>query len=277
MCSNLMRRRAAPLPALVAFSAGLALAAPAQALDANVVANVDGVAITEDDVRFALSDFREQLQQIPEEQRRKVVVGLLVDMTLFANKARALGLDETDEFKKRTAFLQTRALRNAFFVDQIEKSITEDMLRARYDKDVANITPEQEVRARHILVETEDEAKAVIKELTEGADFAETAKSKSTGPSGPNGGDLGFFGKGQMVPEFEAAAFGLEAGQITVEPIKTRFGWHVIKVEEKRDRPLPAYDDVKDQVRSAMLRERFDKVLEDLKADATVEISEQDQ
>ena len=136
-----------------------------------------------------------------------------------------------------------------------------------------NFSEEQINRyARHILVKTEDEAKAIIKELDDGADFEATAKEKSTGPSGPNGGDLGFFGKGQMVPEFETAAFALDKGSFTKEPVQTQFGWHVIKVEDKRPQEKPKFEDVAAQLRQQLIRERYETVMAELKADTPVEI-----
>jgi peptidyl-prolyl cis-trans isomerase C len=122
-------------------------------------------------------------------------------------------------------------------------------IKARYDKEVAATPPEEEISARHILVETEEEAKALITELDAGKDFAELAKEKSTGPSAGQGGDLGFFTKGRMVPEFEAAAFEITPGEYGKEPVKTQFGWHVIKVEERRETAPPAFEEVADQVR----------------------------
>ncbi len=120
-----------------------------------------------------------------------------------------------------------------------------------------SVSPEKQLKARHILVKTEDEAKEIIKELEGGADFAELAKAKSTGPSGTKGGDLGTFGKGQMVPEFEAAAFALEVGEFSKEPVKTQFGFHVIKVEDKLDQPLPTFEEAREQLRQLLLTEAY--------------------
>ena len=155
-------------------------------------------------------------------------------------------------------------------------SITDEDTRARFDKELAAATPEVEVRARHILVKTLEEAKSIITQLDEGADFIALAKEKSTGPSGPNGGDLGFFGKGQMVPAFEAAAFELEAGAHTKQAVQTQFGFHVIKLEEKRDLAYPKFEEVSDSMRQVLLRERYLELVNAARADVEIEILDEE-
>ena len=152
--------------------------------------------------------------------------------------------------------------------------MTDADIKARYDAEVAKLPPVEEVRARHILVKTEDEAKAVIKELGEGKDFAEIAKAKSTDPNKSEGGDLGYFKKGMMVPEFETAVFAMNKGDVTKEPVKTQFGFHVIKVEDKRNAPAPDFEQVKDQVKQIVLRDKYMEVLKTTKAAAKIEIED---
>ena len=168
-------------------------------------------------------------------------------------------------------FLRLRALQNEFFRKNVDEAITDEALQAAYDEQIGSLPAKQEVRARHILVKEEAEALDIIKELDGGADFAELAKSKSTGPSGPKGGDLGYFGPGQMVPPFEAAAFALEKGDYTKKPVKTQFGWHVIQVEDKRDVAKPTLDQVKDQLRSFLAQQKFTTLITDLREKAKVE------
>ncbi|MGI9464977.1 MAG: peptidylprolyl isomerase, partial [Aestuariivirgaceae bacterium] len=163
------------------------------------------------------------------------------------------------------------ALRDAYVENNVTSKITDEQVRARYDDVIGKQPAETEIRARHILSKTEDEAKAIIAELDKGGDFAELAKAKSTGPSGPRGGDLGFFGKGQMVPQFEKAAFALEPGAHSPAPVQTQFGWHVIKIEESREKPKPAFDTVKDQVRNAIAGERIQAALQELRAKVKIE------
>ncbi|MBT5297433.1 MAG: hypothetical protein HOB37_00240 [Rhodospirillaceae bacterium] len=153
----------------------------------------------------------------------------------------------------------------------MSEGITEDAVRARYDKMVAGKSGAEEVHARHILVKTEDEAKAIIKDLKGGADFETLAKEKSTGPSGPNGGDLGFFAKGQMVPAFEKAAFGMDKGEVTDEAVKTQFGYHVIKVEAKRKSEAPSFEKMEQQLRTELSQEKATTFVASLRKGAKIE------
>ncbi|MDA8870864.1 peptidylprolyl isomerase, partial [Rhizobiaceae bacterium] len=145
-------------------------------------------------------------------------------------------------------------------------------VKARYDKEIGETTPEQEVQARHILVKTQEEADAIIAELDGGADFETLAKEKSTGPSGPQGGDLGFFAKGRMVPEFETAAFGMEDGEYTKEPVKTQFGFHVIQRVGSRDVALPTLEQAGEQLRQFLLTERYAETVQKGREEVGVEL-----
>lgn len=235
-------------------SAFIPLSAFAQS---KVIAKVGDLEITEQELTFAEADLKEQFSQVPEAKRKGAILAALIDIKLLANKAKAAGMEENDLFKAQMEFVRARALHNVFFQENVVKAITDEEVKARFDKEIAAMTPESEVKARHILVKTEDEAKSIISELEDGADFVELAKEKSTGPSGPNGGDLGFFSKGQMVPPFEQAAFALEDGMFTKEPVKTQFGYHVILREEQREKPLPEFSDVEGQIRQVVLREKY--------------------
>ncbi|MEM1047618.1 MAG: peptidylprolyl isomerase [Pseudomonadota bacterium] len=247
---------------------------PAHAAPDDVVATVDGTPITERYLDLAAEEFAEQLQRVPADQRRRVLLDVLVDMTVLANAARQEKLNETAEFEGRMAFLTTRSLRNAFFRSRISGMVTEEDIKARYDKDLEGYEGPAETRASHILVKTEEEAVAVIAELDKGSDFAELAKEKSTGPSGPNGGDLGFFTKERMVKPFADAAFAMEPGTYSKVPVQTQFGWHVIKVEERRTQPKPALAEVEEGIRGSLVRERFAETLKTLKDAASIDIKE---
>lgn len=257
---------------LVAALAAAPAIAPAQAEDDKVVARVDGVDITETDLALVGVEYAQDLMQIPEEARRKVLIDVMVDMHVLANAALKAGLADSDEFKKHLSYLKTRALRDHYFRKEVELQPDEAEVRARYDAEFGNYEGPVERRARHILVKTKEEAEALISELDGGKDFAELAKEKSTGPTGPNGGDLGFFAKGRMVPEFETAAFALDVGGYSKEPVETQFGWHVIKVEEERKQPAPAFEQVAEGLRTEIIRDRFQAVMEKLKADARIEL-----
>ncbi|TRL35831.1 peptidylprolyl isomerase [Rhizobium straminoryzae] len=254
-----------------AVAAVVFLQVPAFAADDAVVAKVGGVEIHQSDLDTAMANLSQQYQQLPDEQKKVAALSQIIDIKLVSKKAEAAGLQNSDDFKKRMAYLQERELHNAYLRDQFDKLKPEEV-KARYDKEVAAMPKEEEVHARHILVKTEDEAKDIIKQLDAGKDFVELAKEKSEDTSKSDGGDLGYFTKGRMVPEFEEAAFALQKGQYTKTPVKSQFGWHVIKVEDKRDAQPPAFDQVEPQVRQIVMQEKYSQIIDDAKKDQKVEI-----
>jgi peptidyl-prolyl cis-trans isomerase C len=240
-----------------------------------VVATVDGQPITEAEVQLAESELDQQFARLSPEQWRAAALSAIIEIRIMANKATAEGLENDAEFKRRMAFLNQRALHAALIEKNIANQVTEETVRARYDAEIAAAKPVNEVRARHILVKTKEEAEAIIKQLDEGGDFEAIAKEKSTDPgSGTQGGDLGYFVPGQMVPEFEKAAFALEVGAYTKEPVQSQFGFHVIKVEDRRQQQPPAYEQVKEQVRSMVFRDKYVELVKQLRSDAKVEVSD---
>jgi peptidyl-prolyl cis-trans isomerase C len=246
--------------------------APASPTPDTVVATMGDQTITEADIAFAAEDLQENLQQIPPEQRRGFLVSVLIDMKLMAKAAREAGMDQTELFKRRSQYLEESALRRAYFGEEIADSISEEMLKAEYDAYVAAFQPQEEAHARHILVATKEEADAVEAELTAGKPFEVLAMEKTIDPSGKqNGGDLGFFGKGQMVPEFETAAFALEAGQISA-PVESQFGWHIIKLEEKRMTSPPPFEQLLPQIGQQAMAKAFNDALVALRAATPVDI-----
>jgi peptidyl-prolyl cis-trans isomerase C len=251
-----------------------ALAQDAAAPDpAAVVATVGGEAITEADLSFAAEDLGQELANIPPEDRRAFLVTVLIDMKVMAQAGRQAGLDQTDIFKQRQRYLEDRALRRAYFSDVIAATVTEETVRAAYDRLVAGFVPEEEVHARHILVATREDAEAVKAELATGKAFEVIAMEKSLDPGGAqNGGDLGFFTRGMMVKPFEDAAFALtEPGQIS-DPIESQFGWHLIKLEEKRQSQAPSFEELAPQLQQQVLFEAFDEKVGGLKATLTIDI-----
>ena len=237
-----------------------------------VVATVAGVEILASELELAEGDLDPQFARLPDDQRKVAALSAVIDIKTLARKAEAEKLDETDEFKKLMAFQRDRALHNAIFKSAVVDPVSDADIKARYDKEIAATPPEEEISARHILLKTEDEAKAVIAELDGGKDFAELAKEKSTGPSAGQGGDLGYFSKGQMVPEFEAAAFALKKGEYAKEPVETQFGWHVIKLEDRRETTPPAFEEVADQVRQVVMRERYADLLKTAREETKIEV-----
>jgi peptidyl-prolyl cis-trans isomerase C len=237
-----------------------------------VVAKAGSAIITEGDVELAREAFANELANVPKEQWRSVLVDAVVNMELMAQGARDAGLDKGPEFERRLDFLRLQALRNVYVEHEVVKSVPDSELQETYQTlVVSQHKPEQQVHARHILVDTKEAAEKIIEELKGGASFEELAK-QSKDPSGQNGGDLGFFGPGQMVPPFETAALALEPGQITQEPVQTEYGWHVIKVEEKRMSQPPTFDEVKEQLRNYVLRQKFEQVTAALREKYPVEI-----
>lgn len=240
--------------------------------DSAVVATVNGVEITQREFALAEVEMLEQFAQVPAEQRKAAILNALIDIKVLAAAAVDEGLENSVSFKARMAYNRSRWLHNELFSEKALKTITDEDIKARYDIEIKSLPQEVEVRARHILVETEDEAKAIITELDGGADFVQLAKDKSTGPSGPNGGDLGYFGRGQMVPEFETAAYALEKGKYTKEAVKSQFGWHIIFKEDERDREPPSFEQVKDQVRQTIAREKYFALTRDAREKYKIEI-----
>jgi peptidyl-prolyl cis-trans isomerase C len=235
-----------------ALAVALLAGSPARA-DDKVLAKVNGVEIKESDVALAEEELAPSLQQMDPAARKDNVLSFLIDLQIVAKAAEDKKIENTDDFKKRAAFTRKRLMMDALLASEGKAATTDEAMKKVYEEASKQITGEVEVRARHILVETEDEAKAVAEELKKGADFAELAKKKSKDPGASDGGDLGFFTKDQMVPEFSAVAFGLEPGKIS-DPVKSQFGWHVIKVEEKRNRQAPPFEQVKGQIETYVTR-----------------------
>ena len=277
MISSSLRLARTSMLALILATATMApvlaqeVAAPEVSPD-TVVATVGGEAITEADLGFAAEDLTQELGQMPPEQRKPFLLRVLIDMKVMAKAGQDAGMADTPLFQQRLAYLEDRALRRAYFAEAIANAVTEETVRAEYDKFVADFTPADEIRASHILVPTEEEANAVKSQLDGGTDFATLAKEKSIDPGAANGGDLGFFGKGMMVAPFEAAAFALtEAGEVSA-PVQSQFGWHVIRLEEKRQSTPPAFEQVAGQLQQQVLMTTFDETVARLMEGVEIDI-----
>lgn len=253
-----------------AQAAPAAPAAPAAAAPADpVIATVNGRPIKASEVAIADEDIGPGLSQVQGPQRIEYVLSFLTDMTLLAQAAEAQKLDQSPDFQQRLAYARTKALMEALMMAEAKKAVTEEAKRKTYDEFVASAKPETEVRARHILVDDEAKAKEIAAKAKGGADFATLAKENSK-DSAEDGGDLGYFTKDQMVPEFAEAAFKLEKGQVS-DPVKSQFGWHVIKVEDKRQKPVPSYEQVSDQLDQYLVRKAQTDLVTRLRADAKIE------
>ncbi len=210
------------------------------------------------------------LAQMDPATKKDNVLSFLIDLKIVAKAAEDKKVENSEDFKKRMAFTRSRLLMDSLLATEGKAATTDDAMKKVYEEASKQITGEQEVHARHILVETEDEAKAIKAELDKGADFAELAKKKSKDPGASDGGDLGFFTKDQMVPEFSAVAFVLEPGKIS-DPVKSQFGWHIIKVEEKRSRKAPDFEQVKAQIETYVTRKAQAEYVGKLREAAKIE------
>jgi peptidyl-prolyl cis-trans isomerase C len=250
------------------------LASPVFAADAAdpVVARVNGEEIHRSDVMRQLQMAGPQIQQLPPQMIYPQILQKMLATKVVSQKGYADGMQNDKDVKQRVKDLEAQVVAEAYIHKQIEPKITEAKTKERYDQLVAKFKPQDEIRARHILVKTEDEGNAVIKQLKGGADFAKLAeeKSKDTG-SAKQGGDLGYFPHDAMVKEFADAAFALKVGEITDKPVKTNFGYHVIKVEDKRKSSAPPIAEVKDQINNQLGQELTNDEVKDLEAKAKIE------
>src|ERR1700742_318992 len=244
---------------------------PVRAEDANpVLAKVNGSEIRQSDGALAEEELVRRLGRMDRAPNKETVLAFLIDMKIVAKAAEAKKIEDRDDFKARLAFTRNRLLMDSLLSVEGKAATTDEAMKKVYEEASKQIAGEQEVHARHILVETEDEAKAIEDELKKGADFAELAKKKSKDPGASDGGDLGFFTKDQMVPEFSNVAFSLEPGKIS-DPVKTQFGWHIIKVEEKRNRKAPDFEQVKSQIETYVTRKAQAEYVAKLREGAKVE------
>jgi peptidyl-prolyl cis-trans isomerase C len=245
--------------------------APASAQSDPVVARVNGYEIHQSDLAIADEELGANTQGMSPDAKREQLIGFLTDMVLVARAAEAKGMGSTTEFARKLQFAKTKILMEAYLQAEAKTALTDQALHQVYDTAVKEMGKEEEVHARHILVPTEDEAKAILAELKKGADFATLAKEKTQDPSGKtNGGDLGYFTKGQMVPEFSDVAFKLGKGELS-EPVKSQFGWHIIKVEDKRTKPVPTFEQIKPQLEQYVVRKAQTDMITKLRDGAKIE------
>jgi peptidyl-prolyl cis-trans isomerase C len=236
-----------------------------------VVARVNGAEIHLSDVQEAIAGLPEEYRSMPPQMLFPMLLDQLIDRKAVVLLARKEGLQDDPAVKKQIARAEDATLQNALFSRDIGPQVTEAKVKERYEATVANKPGEEEVHAAHILVAKEDDAKSIIAELDKGGDFAALAKAHSTDPGAAQGGDLGFFKKADMLPEFSAAAFALEPGKITQEPIHTQYGWHVIKLIERRTAPAPTFEQAHDQIRQEMIQAGVKQVVAEARQGLTVE------
>lgn len=261
------------LPVLV-LAGGLVMAASvpnAFSQERILVAKLNGEDIYLDEVLRLVEKLPEEIRQQPLETYFDRLIDDIVDSRLAAAAGNEAGLTNDERVIEQMSIAAQRVLAEAWINSELRKSITDEAVQQAYDIFVADEQSRHEVRARHILVKEKAEAEAVIAELQGGADFAELAKKRSTGPSGPNGGDLGYFPRGAMVPAFENAAFALAAGSFTQTPVQTQFGWHIILVEEKRIAEAPTIEELAPQLRQNLISQNLGRLLDSLRTNARIE------
>jgi peptidyl-prolyl cis-trans isomerase C len=256
---------------LTLFSAPLVHVRAEDAPGTKVVAKVNGQAITEADMRFAEAELGADLGDLPADVKRRAVAEYLIDNVLFADAAKEAKLDSSPEFDEQMQYLRRRLLREQYFEKTLKSTVSEDDAKKLYNARVAEMKPEDEFAARHILVDNEAKAKELRAKIAAGADFAQLAKENSldTG-SKEQGGLLGYLTAAQLVPEFADTISKMQKGELS-EPVKTQFGWHVIKLEDRRRKEPPTFDSVKVQIMNSLaIRKAQDKAA-DLRSKASLE------
>ncbi len=255
--------------ALVPLTAAAQNAQPEPGRDP-VVAIVAGGDIHLSEVVDSKSQLPQQYQSMPMEAMFPALVERVIDMRLVAREARANGLADDPDVRRELARIENQILSQVFLTRRIDAMITEQAVQARYDDHIAGLPPDDEVSARHILLETEDDALAVIASLRGGVDFIELAAEKSIGPSADRGGDIGYFGRGNVVPEFADAAFAIEPGQISETPVQSEFGWHVIRVDDRRAVAPPSLEEMRQQLVSEISQQLIAELIGELRDKVTV-------
>ena len=246
-------------------------ASEAPASPDSVVATVNGKPITQADLAIAADDPALSLPGVDDAQKKNLLVDYMIDLKVGAQAAEAAKVGDSPDFKRKLNYFRDKLLLDDYLEQEAKKVVTPEAEKALYDQSIKLSKPEEEVHARHILVDNEAEAKKIAARLKAGEDFAKVAAETSKDPgSKAEGGDLGWFTKERMVPDFATAAFALKPGQVS-EPVKTQFGWHVIKVEEKRMKPQPTFEELKEQIDQHLIRKAQQDLILKLRAEAKID------
>jgi peptidyl-prolyl cis-trans isomerase C len=268
----MLRTRLVALPVAWALATALSLPLAAQPAPDPIVARVDGQEIHASDLAEAAQALPQDMRGMPPAVVMPMLIDQLVDRKAITLLARQRKFADDPGVLRAVARATDQAMQTALLQKEISPLITDAALKARYDRDFAGKPGETEVHARHILVPDEADAKAAIAEIKAGADFATVAKARSKDPGSADGGDLGFFKQGDMVPEFAAVAFALKPGEISQTPVKSQFGWHVIKVEERRQAPPASFEEQKDLIRQTVIQEGIQGIVKTAKVGLKIEI-----
>ncbi len=267
--------KATSLAAVLAIFFAVSVAGPVSAQEKDVpdevVAKVDGTPIRYSDLAMADEEMGAALAQLEPQIRFQYLLGMLIDRRVVALEAKEKHVDDDPAVKRRQEYFNEKALRDVYWVQLMQDKVTDEAVRAWYEKNIAEAPAEQEAHARHILLESEEQAKKVAAEIEGGKSFEDAAKEYSRDPGSPDDGDLGFFRKEEMVPEFAEAVFAMKPGEVS-GPVQTQFGWHVIQLVEFRDLPRPTLEEAHDDIVRKIAREEGQKVMEKLRSDAKIEI-----
>jgi peptidyl-prolyl cis-trans isomerase C len=268
--------------AACALIAPIMLAGAAAAQDAGadtdadtVIARINGYEIRTSEVKLAAEEILSQLSNLPANARYPFVVQYLIERHLLAQAGAQANVAETDVFKERLTYFRAKALRDAYFLTVLQPTVTEEEARAAYDREAASVGQDEQVHARHILVEDQATALGLIDQLKGGAKFEDLAREHSQDPGAADGGDLGFFTREEMVKEFSDAAFALQPGEVS-GPVQTQFGWHIIKVEDRRTPVAQAFDDIKDGLMQLLARQKVQEAVQELQRQSNIEILDPD-
>lgn len=251
---------------------GASLTIPAFAQEKITVGSVNGTPMYLDEVMQLTEQLPDEYRRQPLESYYPNLVAEIANTKLGAKAATDANLQDNELVQDAIRIATERILAEAYFATEMRKMVTDEEVQAAYDRFIADSDSREEISARHILVNEKEEAVDLIAKLNDGADFATLAQEFSTGPSGPKGGDLGYFGRGQMVPDFETAAFGLEIGTFTSQPVQTQFGWHVIKLEDKRTQPAPTLEEMRSQIGQGLSQQALARLIEELRKDAEINV-----
>ena len=267
---------AAAFMALMAWAPTMANAQDDPDTGSAVVATVNGEEITRDDVVTAIIALGAEYQDVPMEYIWEPILEQIINRKLIAEAARESDLDSSEAYLQEMALIEEEVLQQMYMQTRVDEELTDEAVQAAYENWLVEYQATglgDEVRARHILVASKEEAEAVAARAADGEDFAELAKELSTGPSGVEGGDLGWFRYGDMVQEFADGAYALQPGEIS-GPVESPFGWHVIKMEERSGLDAPTLQDIEVELRDTLARDAILAEIDSLRADAEIEIME---
>jgi peptidyl-prolyl cis-trans isomerase C len=256
----------------VALAAMLAAPAPAAANADPVVAIVNGIKIHMSDIQQDAQSAPQQMQQLPPDQLFQLLVSQEVDRKALLIEAQKQGLEKDPSVAAQMQAAANIKLENAYVQQHVAAAVSDTAVQAVYDRDYAGKPGPQQVEARHILVQTQAQAQAIIDQLNKGADFAKLAEKDSIDPGAKNGGELGWFAQDEMVPAFANAAFALKPGEYTKTPVQTQFGWHVILCEGKRTAPTPKLADVQDQIKQKLADAAVQGTLADVRSKVKIQL-----